>query len=82
MVELIFTGSPIGKRYALDDASQDVTLFTQDDDECLSTMLARHNAYHAAPRGDDPGVLPPLSVKIACATAAIAEPAKVLPRRG
>jgi hypothetical protein len=27
VVELIFTGSPIGKRYALDDASQDVTLF-------------------------------------------------------
>ncbi|QVL48272.1 MAG: hypothetical protein KFB96_22045 [Thiocapsa sp.] len=78
VIELIFTGSPIGKRYALDDASQDVTLFIQDEDECLSAMLARHNAYYAAPRGEDAGVLPPLPVEIACATAAISELAKVL----
>lgn len=78
VVELIFTGSPIGKRYALDDASQDVTLFIQDEDECLSAMLARHTAYYAAPRAEDSGVLPPLPAEIACATAAIAELAKVL----
>jgi hypothetical protein len=78
VIELIFTGSPIGKRYALDDASQDVTLFIQDEDECLSAMLDRHNEYYAAPRGEDAAVLPPLPIEIACATAAIAELAKVL----
>jgi hypothetical protein len=61
-IELIFTGSPIGKRYALDDASQDVALFIQDEDECPSVMLARHNGNYAAPRGADAGVLPPLPV--------------------
>lgn len=78
VIELIFTGSPIGKRYALDDASQDVTLFIQDEDECLSAMLARHHAYYAAPRGEDAVVQPPLPVEIACATAAISGLAKVL----
>jgi hypothetical protein len=46
VIELIFTGSPIGKRYALDDAAQDVTLFNPDEDKCLIAMLARHHVNY------------------------------------
>lgn len=45
VVEVVITGSPRGKSNALDDASQDVVLLIQDEDECLRTVLDRHIAW-------------------------------------
>lgn len=60
VIELTLTGSPIGKHNALDDASQDLALFVQDEDACLDTLLARHNAHYASPAAcDTPGFEPP-----------------------
>jgi hypothetical protein len=79
VVELTFTGSPIGKRDALDDASQDIVLFIQDEDECLRTLLERHNTYYASPEASEtPGFLPPLPEEVRCATDNIEALAKVL----
>ncbi|MGA7979298.1 MAG: hypothetical protein WCA32_03625 [Chromatiaceae bacterium] len=46
VLELVITGSPVGKDNVLDDASQDIVLYIQDEDEPLSALLARHNAYY------------------------------------
>ncbi|MCG5531642.1 hypothetical protein LRD18_12415 [Halorhodospira halochloris] len=45
VVEVVVTGSPIGKQHALDDASQDLMLFLQDEEECLKTVLDRHISF-------------------------------------
>ncbi|NCA71647.1 MAG: hypothetical protein EOM91_16515, partial [Sphingobacteriia bacterium] len=78
VIELIFTGSPIGKRYALDDASQDLTLLIQDEDECLSSVLDRHVAEYSKPQWHESALLSPLPIEIRCMTAAIAALSKVL----
>lgn len=46
VLELVITGSPVGKDNVLDDASQDIVLYIQDEDESLSALLARHTAYY------------------------------------
>jgi hypothetical protein len=79
VIELTITGSPIGKQNALDDASQDLVLFIQDEDACLGTLLARHNAYYASPAACDmPGFQLPRPEEVAMSTAVIELLAKVL----
>ena len=50
LVELVITGSPLGKRYALDDASQNMTLVIQNEEECLQDLLERHIACYSHPK--------------------------------
>ena len=79
VVEITITGSPIGKRDALDDASQDFALFIQDEDACLGTLLARHNAYYRSPAArDTPGFEAPQPQEVALSTQVIEALAKVL----
>jgi hypothetical protein len=47
VIELAVTGSPLGKRNALDDFSQNMTLLVQDEEETLPAMLGRHLACYA-----------------------------------
>ncbi|MDO9141158.1 MAG: hypothetical protein U1E09_00315 [Methylococcales bacterium] len=49
LLELVLTGSPIGKENALDDASQDLILFIQNEDECLQELLDRHITFFKSP---------------------------------
>jgi len=51
LVELVITGSPVGKQSALDDASKDLILFIQDEDECLQNLLDRHIDFFKSPHG-------------------------------
>jgi hypothetical protein len=46
VIELTITGSPVGKDNPLDDASVDLSLYIQDEDACLGTLLERHIAYY------------------------------------
>jgi hypothetical protein len=46
VVELTITGSPLGKDNPLDDASVDISLYIQDEDACLGTLLERHITYY------------------------------------
>ncbi|TVQ85559.1 MAG: hypothetical protein EA400_15205 [Chromatiaceae bacterium] len=46
VVELTITGSPVGKDNPLDDASVDISLYIQDEDACLGTLLERHITYY------------------------------------
>ncbi len=79
VIELTVTGSPLGKRNVLDDASQDLSLFIQDEDECLSTVLARHLDYYRSPSADIyPGFEPPQAAELALMKPAVAQLAKVL----
>jgi hypothetical protein len=79
IVELTITGSPVGKRDALDDASQDLVLFVQDEDEDLSALLARHTAYYCSPAARaHPGFEVPRPDEVARAAPVIAALAKVL----
>ncbi len=50
LVELVVTGSPMGKNNALDDASTDFILFIQDEDESLQTLLDRHIDFFKSPQ--------------------------------
>lgn len=50
LVELVITGSPLGKSDALDDASQNLTLVIQNEDECLQDLLERHIACYNNPQ--------------------------------
>jgi len=47
---LTHQGSPIGKDNALDDASQDLILFIQNEDECLQELLDRHITFFKSPQ--------------------------------
>ena len=47
VLEIVVTGSPVGKRHALDDASCDIVLIYQDEREPLPQMLERHFAWFA-----------------------------------
>ena len=78
-VEIVITGSPMGKRDALDDASQDVVLFIQDEEEDLSSVLDRHIAfYNTADAYSHPGMKPLRPDDVAMIKPVIAELAKVL----
>jgi hypothetical protein len=58
-IELVIIGSPIGKENALDDASQDLILLIQNEDECLATVLDRHIAWFNDPVAyANPGMTP------------------------
>ncbi|MBK1618439.1 hypothetical protein CKO42_08315 [Lamprobacter modestohalophilus] len=70
-VEIVITGSPIGKSGVLDDASRDTLLLIQYEDECLQTVLERHMAWYNNPaayanlgmapvRADDVAMLRPV----------------------
>ena len=79
IVELTITGSPAGKRDALDDASQDLVLFVQDEDEDLNALLARHTAYYCSPAAcGHPGFEVPRPDEVARVAPVIAALAKVL----
>jgi hypothetical protein len=79
IIELTLTGSPAGKRDALDDASQDLVLFIQDEDADLDTLLARHVAYYGSPAArSHPGFELPSPDEIAQMTAVVSTLAKVL----
>ena len=59
VAEIVVTGSPVGKQHALDDASQNIRLMIQDEDECLQDMLDRHIAWYFNPSAyDQPGMAP------------------------
>lgn len=58
-VEIVITGSPIGKSGVLDDASRDTLLLIQDEDECLQAVLERHMAWYNKPAAyANPGMAP------------------------
>jgi len=60
IIEIVLTGSPRGKTHVLDDASQNVVLFLQDDDADLQTAIERHFAFYRLPEaGSLPGFVPP-----------------------
>jgi hypothetical protein len=59
ILEIVVTGSPRGKANALDDASQNVTLFLQDGDMDLATAIERHFAFYRRPDSEmHPGFVP------------------------
>ena len=59
VIEIIITGSPLGKRNALDDASRDLVLIYQDAREPLARLLERHFAWYTrATDGDAQGLTP------------------------
>ena len=79
VIELTLTGSPLGKANALDDASQDVALFIQDEDEPLDTLLARHVAYYSCEEGvAGPLFETPHAAEMAALAPAVEALAKVL----
>lgn len=59
VVEIVVTGSPIGKQHVLDDASDNLMLLIQDEDECLQQVLDRHIAWYLDPMAyEQPGMAP------------------------
>lgn len=59
LVEIVITGSPVGKSHPLDDASQNITLVIQDEDECLQDVIERHLAWYNSPQAYcHPGMKP------------------------
>lgn len=79
LVEIVLIGSPVGKQDALDDASQDLVLFIQDEDECLDTLLARHLAYYQKTDAYNlPGMVPATPREAELARPLVYELAKVL----
>ena len=79
IVELTITGSPLGKDNPLDDASVDLSLFIQDEDACLSTLLERHIAYYrSAEAHAQPGFEIPDQSEIDLSAEVIRHLAKVL----
>lgn len=78
-VELVIMGSPLGKANALDDASQDLMLLIQDEDECLSTLLDRHIAWFNTPGAySHPGMAPIDPNEVAMVKPVVFELAKTL----
>ncbi|WP_295882789.1 hypothetical protein [uncultured Thiohalocapsa sp.] len=79
VMELTITGSPVGKDNPLDDASVDISLFIQDDDACLETLLERHIAYYRSSAVNaQPGFQIPEQTETDLAAAVIRQLAKVL----
>jgi hypothetical protein len=59
LVEIVVTGSPVGKRHPLDDSSQNITLLIQDEDERLQDVIERHLAWYGSPQAYcHPGMKP------------------------
>lgn len=78
-IEIVITGSPVGKANALDDASQDFLLLIQNEDECLSAVLERHIAFFNSPAAySQPGMAPINSDEVVMITPVVNELAKVL----
>ncbi|KAA6182732.1 hypothetical protein F2Q65_17320 [Thiohalocapsa marina] len=79
VIEVVITGSPIGKANALDDASQDIVLLVQDEDECLRAVLDRHIAwFHDPVAYAHPGMAPLDPDDVALVKPVIEQLAKVL----
>jgi len=79
VIELTITGSPLGKGHALDDASIDLSLFIQDEDACLGTLLERHMDYYRSPAVTaQPGFEAPAADDMALTREVILHLAKVL----
>lgn len=79
LVEIVVVGSPVGKEHALDDASQDLVMLIQDEDECLSDVLDRHIAYYKSPAAySHPGLAPVDPREVDTLRPVIFELAKVL----
>lgn len=79
LIELTLIGSPVGKNNALDDASQDLVLFIQDEDECLSTLLERHLDYYQRPEAyNTPGMRPANPEEVMMVKPIVLQLAKVL----
>ncbi|MCB1920519.1 MAG: hypothetical protein KDJ28_11140 [Candidatus Competibacteraceae bacterium] len=58
-IEIVLTGSPVGKKDALDDASQDLLLLVQNEHEDLASVLERHIAFYNTPAAySQPGMAP------------------------
>lgn len=58
-LEMVITGSPLGKAGVLDDASRDLLLLIQDENECLQAVLDRHIAWFNDPTAySNPGMAP------------------------
>ena len=78
-IEIMIIGSPMGKAHALDDASQDLLLLIQDEDESLSAVLDRHIRYYNAPEAySHPGLTPFSPDEVAMTRPVIFELAKIL----
>ncbi|KAA6182586.1 hypothetical protein F2Q65_17550 [Thiohalocapsa marina] len=79
VIEVVITGSPIGKANALDDASQDIMLLVQDEDECLRAVLDRHIAWFNEPAAyAHPGMAPLDPDDVALVKPVVEQLAKVL----
>jgi hypothetical protein len=78
-IEIVLTGSPVGKKDALDDASQDLLLLIQNENEDLASVLERHITFYNTPAAyGRPGMAPLDPQEIGMMTPAIGELAKVL----
>ena len=79
LVELTLVGSPVGKDNCLDDASQDLVLYIQNEDECLSTLLERHLDYYQSKKAyTNPGMRPAKAEEVLMVRPIVMELAKVL----
>lgn len=79
LIELTLVGSPLGKANVLDDASQDLVLFIQNEDECLSTLLQRHLDYYQRPEAyTNPSMRPANPDEVEMVRPIVMELAKVL----
>ncbi len=79
VLEIVIIGSPVGKANALDDASQDLVLAIQDEDECLATLLDRHIAWFNNPVAyAHPSLKPVNPAEVALVKPTVYELAKVL----
>lgn len=78
-IEIVLTGSPVGKKDALDDASQDILLLIQNENEDLTSVLERHIAFYNTPAAyTQPGMAPLDPQEATMMQPAVLELAKVL----
>lgn len=78
-IEIVITGSPMGKANALDDATQDFLLLIQNENESLSALLERHIAFFKSPAAySQPGMAPINFDEVTMITPVINELAKIL----
>jgi hypothetical protein len=78
VVEIVLTGSPEGKSGPLDDATNNLQLLFQHDDECLASILDRHDRYYSLRSARDPDYALPWRAEAQRITAAVTAVAKVL----
>ena len=78
-IELVLIGSPMGKAHALDDASQDMLLLIQDENESLRSVLDRHIRFYNTPAAySHPGLTPFSTDEVAMTRPIVYELAKIL----